>query len=194
MPRSADHQHRDRLLDDVARDLVANGLTGASLDRLAAAAGTSARMLIHHFRSRRRLLEAALERARQWQVQRARTALPATPEFVDDLAAAWPWFSSDETRRYFRLFSQVAAAGRLDEQAGVRAALAVEWLSLLGDGFIAAGCRPGAAHRLATVVAAQLRGLFLDLDATDDVRRVQRSYQDFVALVAASPHLAGRAP
>jgi AcrR family transcriptional regulator len=36
-------------LEAVTTDLVDNGLPGASLDRLAAAADTSARMLVHHF-------------------------------------------------------------------------------------------------------------------------------------------------
>src|SRR5687768_11349079 len=104
MSRTVDSAHRDRLVDAVARDLLAHGLPGASLDRLAAAAGTSARMLVHHFGSRQTLVDAALDRARGWEMDHARAALPPTQDFIEVLAAAWAWFGGDEASQYFRLF------------------------------------------------------------------------------------------
>ncbi|MGH3638724.1 MAG: TetR/AcrR family transcriptional regulator, partial [Mycobacterium sp.] len=120
MSRTVDHQRRDRLLEAVTTDLVDNGLPGASLDRLAAAADTSARMLVHHFSSRHQLIELALARARQRQLEAARSALPSSPDFLSQLAAAWPWFVSPQTRRYFKLFSQVASAELNERNKTVR--------------------------------------------------------------------------
>jgi AcrR family transcriptional regulator len=192
MPRTVDSAHRDRLVDAVARDLLAHGLPGASLDRLATAAGTSARMLVHHFGSRQRLMDAALDRARGWEMDHARAALPPTQDFMAVLAGAWTWFGSDEAHRYFRLFGQVAAVARLGEDGPVsvpRSQLTTEWLTIFADGFTAHGCRPRAAQRLATTLLAQVRGLLLDLDSTGDRPRIERAYRDYIALLATSPHL-----
>lgn len=173
-------------MEAVTTDLVDNGLPGASLDRLAAAADTSARMLVHHFSSRHQLIELALARARQRQLGAARTALPSSPDFLSHLAGAWPWFISAQTRRYFRLFSQVASAELSDRKATVRGGMATEWVDLLESGFVAAGYSSSAARTCATILAAQLRGLFLDLDATNDTRRIADAYQHFVGLLRAN--------
>jgi AcrR family transcriptional regulator len=185
VPRTVDHQRRNRLLEAVTTDLVDNGLPGASLDRLAAAADTSARMLVHHFSSRHQLIELALARARQRQLEAARTALPSSPDFLSHLAAAWPWFSSSQTRRYFKLFSQVASAELTADNETLRGAMAMEWVELFRSGFAAAGCSPAVSRAHATILAAQLRGLFLDLDATGDTRRIAHAFQHFVGLLRA---------
>jgi AcrR family transcriptional regulator len=181
--RTVDRDHRDRLLDAVARDLVARGLGGASLERLASAAGTSARMLVHHFESRDRLLGAALDLARARELARARSAFPATPDFLVHLRNGWAWFSEPETQRYFRLFTEVAADERLTGRSSARATQAGAWLEVLGDGFRSAGYPESTAPALATMVAAELRGLFLDLDATGDHHRVEQAYGTFIDLI-----------
>ena len=176
----------------VAHDLLEYGLTGASLDRLAAASGTSARMLVHHFGSRQSLIDAALKHARSLELARARAELPPTHDFLQVLAEAWTWFSSNEAHQYFRLFGQVAALGRLgnEEQVSVpRSQLTAEWLTIVADGFLASGCRPPTAKRLATIFVAQVRGLLLDLDATGDRPRIKRAYQDFIELLNTSPDI-----
>lgn len=192
MSRTVDSAHRDHLVDAVARDLLAHGLPGASLDRLAAAAGTSARMLVHHFGSRLTLIDAALDRARGWELDHARAALPPTQDFIEVLAAAWAWFGGDEARQYFRLFGQVAALARLEEDTQVsvtRSQLTTEWLTIFVDGFAALGCRPEMARRLATGLLAQIRGLLLDMDSTGDRPRIERAYRDHITLLATSSHL-----
>jgi AcrR family transcriptional regulator len=183
VPRTVDLEKRDRLVDLVATDLVDNGLTGASLERLAKAAHTSARMLVHHFGSRETLVELALDRSRSRQLAAARVALPATPDFLTHVADAWPWFVSAQTRRYFKLSSQVASAEQGNEKDTVRGGFAREWLDLLQSGFVAAGHSPTAARISATILAAQLRGLFLDLDATDETSRVAEAYRRFVVML-----------
>lgn len=184
MARTVNLVHREQLLDGVAQDLLANGLVGASLDRLATAAGTTARMLVHHFGSRDALMEAAIRRCRARELSRAQIELPADPDFLSRLVRAWRWFSSDEAAEYFRLFGQVAALSRLgDTDAAVsRSRLSTEWLDLFSAGFAAVGMRPAESRRMATLVLAQVRGLLLDLDATGDARRVARAYRDFVEL------------
>jgi AcrR family transcriptional regulator len=67
MGRRPQPQRRAALLGLCADDLLANGLAGSTLARLAAGAGTSPRMLIYHFRTRDRLVKEALLAARQRQ-------------------------------------------------------------------------------------------------------------------------------
>jgi AcrR family transcriptional regulator len=189
--RTVDSAHRDELLEAVAHDLLRNGLVGASLDRLATAAGTSARMLVHHFGSRRQLLDRALERCREWELARARAELPPGPDFPRVLSRAWAWFGSEEAGQFFRLFGQLAAESRLGADHAVvsRAQLSTEWLTIVGDGFTACGRRPAAARRLATVYVAQVRGLLLALDAPGDRQRVKSAYDHFMAVLTRSSDL-----
>jgi hypothetical protein len=65
--------------------------------------------------------------------------------------------------------------------------MAREWVDLLRAGFAAAGYSPAASRVHATILAAQLRGLFLDLDATGDTRRIAHAFQHFVGLLGADP-------
>jgi AcrR family transcriptional regulator len=53
-------QRRQELLDRMADFILAEGLSAASLRPLAAAAGTSDRMLMHYFRDKNELLHATL--------------------------------------------------------------------------------------------------------------------------------------
>lgn len=103
------------------------------------------------------------------------------------LAAAWPWFSDRLTAQYFKLFSQVASVELAGGESLVRNGMAGEWIDLLASGFEASGYTHATARTLATITSAQLRGLFLDLDATADARRVADAFQFFVGLLQAYP-------
>jgi AcrR family transcriptional regulator len=186
--------HRDSLVEAITTNLVEQGLVGASLDRLAAAAHTSARMLVHHFGSRDAVIELALDRARRRQMAAARAALPPSGDFISHLAAAWPWFINPLTGKYFKLFSQVASVELTDGEHTLRSGMVDEWLDVFQSGFAAVGYSRAAAQTLATITSAQLRGLFLDLDATADTQRVERAYRHFVSLLEAEAPPANTGP
>lgn len=76
------------LLDAMAAHVLAQGLNTASLRPLAKAAGTSDRMLIYHFGSKDRLIEAILARLAETMTQGLNTALPPhRTETVHDCVA-----------------------------------------------------------------------------------------------------------
>lgn len=180
MARPVDQGRRDALVRRAADDLVAHGASGATLERLARATGTSARMLVHHFGSRDELITRAIATAREDQLTLARQFFPPTAEFVPGLAGAWEWLASQEARAYFRLFGELAARARLDEpgdDSGVRHGLTRDWLQLFTEGFEACAYAPGAAATAATELLALVRGLVLDLEATDDVPRIETTYR-----------------
>lgn len=54
--------HRDTLLDSLASHVLAHGLAASSLRKLAAAAGTSDRMLLYYFPDKGALMAAVFER------------------------------------------------------------------------------------------------------------------------------------
>ena len=72
MARPPDLERRQELLDAVVEEFAVGGIGDRSLRDVAAAVGTSHRMLLHHFGSRNELLLAIVD-----QVERRQMALHA---------------------------------------------------------------------------------------------------------------------
>ena len=171
---------REELLERAYQHVLVSGLGGLSLRPLAAAIGSSPRVLLFLFGSKDGLVRALLARARAEEV----ALLQRMPEgpLADDLATTamqvWRWLAADEHRGLLRLWTE-SYARSLVEPAGPWAGFAREtvdqWLELL------ARAQPprrrattaGAAER--TFVLALLRGALLDLIATGDVARTNRA-------------------
>lgn len=177
MGRHRQPEIRQRLLDACTDHALEHGLPDR-LGPLAAAAGTSNRMLIYHFQTRDGLLREVLIRARERQVAAFTGALRLRHEepYLETLARAWPAISGPDGQRYLRIFSPLhdAAGGPL--WPGFRRAATTDWLAPLEEGLRSVG-RP----ELATVVLAVIRGLLMDLDATGDAARTGRAFADFLA-------------
>jgi AcrR family transcriptional regulator len=164
---------RDELLNAVIESVAANGLGARSLRDLAADAGTSHRMLIHHFGSRDGLLVAIVTEveARQREVLRE---LPSNTDAA--LAAVWRSVVDPELWSFERLFFECYARGAQGEEPFNRLipALVDDWL---------AGMR-GRERDRARLALAVVRGLLLDLVATEDRAAADRAMKEFRALVA----------
>lgn len=111
MPRP---DRRALLIDRLTDHLLAQGLAGASLRPMAAAAGTSDRMLLYYFADREALLGVVLEHvaARMAQGLEAHIAPAARPyaTLLTDVRAA---LRDPALRAYMHLWLEVAArAGR----------------------------------------------------------------------------------
>ena len=86
MPRPADTNRRRELLDELIGAFARGGIGGRSLREIADAAGTSHRMLLHHFGSRDEMLLAIVEEIERRQV----ATLPDLPDDpADAVAAMW---------------------------------------------------------------------------------------------------------
>jgi AcrR family transcriptional regulator len=68
MVRTPDLDRRKQLLDALVDEFAAGGVGDRSLREVAAAVGTSHRMLLHHFGSREGLLIAVVEQAERRQM------------------------------------------------------------------------------------------------------------------------------
>lgn len=177
MPRPPDDARRRQLLDALIDDVAANGIGGRSLRDLAAAAGTSHRMLIHHFGSRDELLLSIVEEVERRQ---AATLVDLPDDPADAVAATWADLRRPELRPFERLFFECYARGAQGEEPFTRL------ISPAIDGWLDAATESsgGAVDRARIrLVLAVTRGLLLDLVATDDEEGVDAAAAQFVELL-----------
>jgi AcrR family transcriptional regulator len=182
MGRRPQPEIRERLLDACTTHALEHGLPDR-MGPLAAAAGTSTRMLVYHFGTRDQLLREVLRRGRERQLEAFGEMLRARPgePYLETLARAWEQMTGPAGRPYLRMFDQLHIA-QLRDSAGrplwpdFRRVATTDWLAPLERGL----------HRpeLATVVLATLRGLLMDLNATGDAARTARAWRDFLDAIA----------
>lgn len=144
---------RTALLDALAAHVLAHGLNSASLRPLAAAAGTSDRMLIYHFGSKDGLIAALLRHLADRMQAGLSTALPSGP-FASEgalLRAVVALMRSPPFQPYIRVWFDIVSAAA-QGQAAHRVA-GHEILGLYSD-WIAARHPggPDAAPRLLALV------------------------------------------
>ena len=112
--------------------LLLTGLAGARLRALAAAAGTSDRMLLYYFEDRDALLAATLERIAHRLTRQLDDALPADARLAPKalLAAVWSALGSKEMQAFMHLWLDLAAAASRGTQPHAQIAGAI------ADGFL----------------------------------------------------------
>ena len=179
MGRRPQPQIRQRLLDACTDHALEHGLPDR-LGPLAAASGTSNRMLIYHFGTRDGLLREILGQARRRQVEAFTDLLRVRPEepYVATLSHAWSAMTGPRGRPYLRMFSRLHDTAGEPLWPGFRRTATTDWLAPLEQGMRSLG-RP----ELATVVLAVIRGLLMDLDATGDAMRTDQAFHDFLTTI-----------
>lgn len=190
MGRPVDTDRRAALLGAAADHLVEHGIANVSLDDIAGTAKTSSRMLVHHFGTRDALVTGALEIARRRQLDHAERAFVPGPDAAAVLTAAWPWLVDPQTRKYFRLFQQVAALEKLQargEPSELRIRLATDWTPMFRAVFAADPRHRDDADALAELLLAVCRGLAVQLVTKPDEAQPRAAYDQFIALLEALP-------
>ena len=177
MPRPPDRRRRQELLDSLIDAFASGGIGGRSLREVAEELGTSHRMLIHHFGSRDEMLLALVQ-----EVERRQTAtLPDLPDDpADAMAAMWADVRRPELRPFERLFFECyarAAQGEAPFSHLIPGAVD-GWLADVDE--LTGGRADPAMVRLGLAV---IRGLLLDLVATDDDAGVDAAAARFVELL-----------
>ncbi|MEV6305353.1 TetR/AcrR family transcriptional regulator [Actinoplanes sp. NPDC051861] len=158
------------LLEAAYRYALANGLADVSLRPLAAAIGSSPRVLIYLFGSKEGLVRALLARAREDELRFLRDG-GGPLGLMSAAERVWAWLAAEEHRPLLRLWVE-AYARSLVEPGGAWAGFAEttvrDWL-----GFLAAAEPDGPDRSVRhTLVLAVLRGGLLDLLATGEEQRV----------------------
>ena len=168
--RSMPSSRRDELAVAACDYVLERGLIGLSLRPLAAALGTSDRMLLYHFGTREALIAEVLQRATERSVACLR-ALPIGADVAAGVQTLWQAHRSGPLDRCQRVYAQAAAQGLLghDELSGPVASANAAWLSALADFLCQCGAEPQRAQRCGRFVDAAVMGLHLDLNIEDEV-------------------------
>ncbi len=176
MGRRKQPEIRERLLDDCTDYALEHGLP-ARLEAFATAAGTSTRMLIYHFGTRDGLLREVFRQARQRQRDTFGTLLRVRDgePYLETLNHAWSAITGAPGRPYLHMFGRLREDAEQELWPGFRREATTDWLTPLEEGMNSIG-RP----ELATVVLAVIRGLIMDLEATNDIARTTQAFTDFL--------------
>jgi AcrR family transcriptional regulator len=177
MARTPDLKRRRQLLDALVAEFAAGGVGDRSLRDVAAAVGTSHRMLLHHFGSREDLLIAIVQEVERRQMALL-SELPTSP--AENFAAMWTDVRRPELRQLERLFFECYARAAQGEKPFDRMVPgAVDaWLAEVDA---VAGLNPDRA--MARLGLAVVRGLLLDLVATNDDAGVDAAANAFADLL-----------
>jgi AcrR family transcriptional regulator len=190
----AAREPRERLLAAVIDYVATHGFSDLSLREVAAAVGTSHRMLIYHFGSREGLLVAVVRAVEA--AQRAFLAeFAADPSLspVEVMRTMWrrladPGLWPNE-RLFFEIYGQ--ALQRRPGTAGLLDDVVDSWLEPAAEYARRQGLDPDAARVEARLGVAVFRGLLLDLLATGDRAAVdaaaERYFAQYEALNRAGP-------
>lgn len=177
------------LLEAAYRYALEHGLADLSLRPLAAAIGSSPRVLVFLFGNKDGLVRALLQRARVDELALLDRLGDDTGPIglVPAVDRVWTWLAAREHRPLLRLWAEAYARSLVEPGgawSGFAEATVRDWLDVL------AACQPwqerrgarGATRR--TLALAVLRGALLDLLATDEERRVGAALRLQLALLS----------
>jgi AcrR family transcriptional regulator len=159
---------RDELLEAAYAYVLEHGLADVSLRPLAAAVGSSPRVLLFLFGSKDGLVRALLARARDDEL----AALTGAGGAAD---AVWAWLVAPEHRALLRLWVEAYARSLVDPDgpwAGFAERTVADWLDVLA---------PAGDDVDRTLLLAVLRGALLDLLATGDAERTTLAVEKFLS-------------
>lgn len=174
LPRPDTYAHQ--LLEAVAAHIREQGLADTSLRRLAAAAGTSDRMLRYHFGTREGLLAAVAGLLRRHE---SVDLMPPGTTRREAMTATWEYYTDPNHQIIMRIFFHLAGLAvdqRHDESPFLDRVVAA-WTDQMTALGVAQGLPQERAADEARLLVAGGRGLFLDLLLTRDVDAVARAYR-----------------
>jgi AcrR family transcriptional regulator len=188
-PAEPPSTRRQELLEAAYDYVLWHGLTDLSLRPLAAAIGSSPRVLLLLFGSKEGLVQALLARAREdeiavlAEVRRAGDdgGLPAAAHVV------WSWLAAPDHRGLLVLWLESYTRSLVEPDgpwSGFAARTVSDWLAVLGQ---AGGDAAGADVVDETLLLGVLRGALLDLLATGDLPRTTAAVQRHVRALVHRP-------
>jgi AcrR family transcriptional regulator len=169
------------LLESLIDYLVRRGVADVSLRPMAAAVGTSARLLIFHFGSKERLLLEVLDEM-QARLQRSLGDLldDPGPARSAPLRRFWDWALKDGNFAQLRVLYQLHVLAAQDHKTYGRFLKrnSLNWL-----GSVQALLKPSQrSPALATLIVAVFDGLFIEVMSTGDRRRASAAIDEFITM------------
>lgn len=176
---------REHLLDGALGYCVKHGLANLSLRPLADEIGSSARLLIFHFKSKDELVAAVLVELNKRLQRSFQEAVEAPgPNSHPPLRRFWDWATSDEALPSIRLLYELQIVAALNpEQFGhYLQKTSMEWLTAA-----AATLSPkDADNSVATLCIAVFDGLMLEFISSGDRDRLIGALDAFVLMARAA--------
>jgi AcrR family transcriptional regulator len=173
MPGTTTSPRREELLDRAYRYVLEHGLVDVSLRPLAAAIGSSPRVLLFLFGSKDALVRSLLAKARAEELELL-DALQAPNDLRETAGKLWAWLAAPAHRPLLVLWLEAYSRSLVDPHgpwAGFAQGTVEDWLSLLALAQPPSERRSATACAQRTLTLAVLRGALLDLLATGDVGR-----------------------
>jgi AcrR family transcriptional regulator len=166
--------------------VLAHGLISLSLRPLAAALGTSDRMLLYHFDTKDDLVAAVLYESNDRAVA-AVSALPASADLRAAVHDLWAVVQSPEFEPCTRLYVEAAALGLFGREPYVSVVRAANqrWLGCFVTHLTRSGVARPLAKRAATVIDAAFLGFQLDAPLDEGSAARRRAVADLADAVAA---------
>jgi AcrR family transcriptional regulator len=182
MSTAAEESPRRRELLELAfRYVTEHGVSDLSLRPLAAAIGSSPRVLLYLFGSKDGLVREILALARERELEFvAGAGHEGGAAGAETVRRVWAWLDDPAHAPVLRLWceSYVRSLQGGQPWAGFAAQTVGDWLDILGPLLASDGEESAAA---ATLTLAVLRGLLLDVLATGDHDRARAALDRFLA-------------
>ena len=194
-PPRVSSPRREELLDRAYRYALEHGLADLSLRPLAAAIGSSPRVLLFLFGSKDGLVRELLAKARADELgYLAREGAANGDGLAAMVAATWRWLAGEPVRPLLTLWTEAYGRSLVEPDgpwSGFASQSVADWLDVLAaaqpanradeeeNGTDSSGL---AADR--TLALAVLRGCLLDLLATGDTKRVGAAVASYLRLTA----------
>ena len=171
-----DSERKAELASKLLEFAVNHGLSSLSLRPLAAAVGSSPRVLLYFFGSKDGLIREILVRSRINQQALAKTWVEEASDPAERIGRLWTWLSDPVNAGIERLFFESYARSLHDLDGpwhDFGADSVSDWIPVI-EGFLTIGTgrrRSKKTKELATYILATMRGLLIDLLATGDESR-----------------------
>ncbi|MGL5809819.1 MAG: TetR/AcrR family transcriptional regulator [Nocardioides sp.] len=176
---------REELLDQAADYVLESGLIGLSLRPLAAAVGTSDRMLLYHFGSRDDLVTDIIATISDRSVELLRSLEPAT-SVHDGVLRLWDSFRREPMSSCQQIYLQAAASGLLGEEpyrSGICRANR-RWATALEAWLASSGAPSDTVGQVTKLVDSAMLGFHVDL-ALDPPESFDQPARDLAAAAQA---------
>lgn len=191
--RALRYQHRrPQLLAAAAEYVLDHGIADMSLRPLASALGVTHATVIRHFTSKEALLAEIVEYLRATLItQIVSYENSSTASTAELLRAFWRRLHDPKERRQFLFLAEIygLALRDRDRYADILESTAHAFIAPIEEMLIRDGFSPSRTPAVATALLAQIRGLQLDLAATEDRDRIDEAFaMTLQALLAKHPH------
>ena len=179
---------REALANAATDYALAHGVIDLSLRPLAAAIGTSDRMLLYHFTDKDDLVSTVLRTSNDRSIAELR-GLPPSSDVRSAVLDLWAAYTTGQLEQCQRLYVEAAALGLFGREphATVVREANERWVEALVEHLVTAGTTPVRAKRAVALLDATFMGLQLDLplDPDDPSRaRVVADLADAVAIIS----------